>query len=47
MFGKILKYKEVLLFYILLIIILGLVSMHNKKIDINMSLNKVNINERY
>ncbi len=47
MFGKILKYKEVLLFYILLIIILGLVSMHNKKIDVNMSLNKVNINERY
>ena len=42
MFTKIIEFKEVLLFYILLALILCLVSYHNKQIDMHLS-NNINV----
>ena len=36
MFAKVCEFKEVIIFYILLALILFVVSIHNKEIDMNM-----------
>jgi len=47
MFEKVYEYKEVLIFYILLALILFLVSSHNKEIDMNMAKSDTSIVSNY